>query len=111
MLNIDLFLNFSVIGHLEWFWMGSLPKNIPQKLVFLKAPYLVLRLQSINELPVDAICKIYSNCDQVSNFWKRPELASELESDLQKTWTFPQKMLEKLHWHHMTHHITVVPFM
>ena len=39
---LALFLIFSVIGGSEWFWMGSLHKNIQLMLVFLKAPFLVL---------------------------------------------------------------------
>ena len=39
---LALFLPFSVIDGFEWFWMGSLPKNIELMLEFLKAPYLVL---------------------------------------------------------------------
>ena len=35
-------LLFSVIGGFEWFWMGSLHKNIQLMLEFLKAPFLVL---------------------------------------------------------------------
>ena len=37
-----LFLLFSVIDDFEWFWMGSLHKNIQLMLEFLKAPFLVL---------------------------------------------------------------------
>ena len=37
-----LFLLFSVIDGLEWFWKGSLQKNIQLMLEFLKAPFLVL---------------------------------------------------------------------
>ena len=45
----------------------------------------------INDLPDDVICDIaiyaddttlYSKCDQASDLWQQPELASELESDL-----------------------------
>ena len=39
---LGLFLLFSVIDDFEWFWMGSLHKNIQLMLEFLKAPYLVL---------------------------------------------------------------------
>ena len=38
-----LFLLFSVIDGFEWFWMGSLHKNIQLMLKFLMAPFLVLR--------------------------------------------------------------------
>ena len=39
---LALFLHFSVIDSFQWFWMGSLHKNIELMLEFLKAPYLVL---------------------------------------------------------------------
>ena len=39
---LALFLLFSVIEGFEWFWMGSLHKNIQLMLEFLKAPFLVL---------------------------------------------------------------------
>ena len=39
---LALFLLFSVIGGFEWFWTGSLHKNIQLMLEFLKAPSLVL---------------------------------------------------------------------
>ena len=39
---LGLFLLFSVIDGFEWFWMGSLHKNIQLMLEFLNAPFLVL---------------------------------------------------------------------
>ena len=39
---LALFLFFSVIDGLQWFWMGSLYKNIQLMLEFLKALFLVL---------------------------------------------------------------------
>ena len=39
---LALFLLFSVIDGFEWFWMGSLHKNIQLMLEFLKGPFLVL---------------------------------------------------------------------
>ena len=39
---LALFLVFSVIDDLEWFWMESLHKNIQLMWEFLKAPFLVL---------------------------------------------------------------------
>ena len=39
---LALFLLFSVIDSFQWFWMGSLYKNIQLMLEFLKAPFLVL---------------------------------------------------------------------
>ena len=40
--HLALFLLFSVIDSFEWFWMGSLHKNIQLILEFLKGPFLVL---------------------------------------------------------------------
>ena len=37
---------FSVISSFEWFWMGSLHKNIQLMLEFLKAPFLVLHFSN-----------------------------------------------------------------
>ena len=39
---LGLFLFFSIIGGIKWFWMGSLHKNIQSMLDFLKAAFLVL---------------------------------------------------------------------
>ena len=39
---LAVFLLFSVIDGFEWFWMGSLHKNIQLMLEFFKAPFLVL---------------------------------------------------------------------
>ena len=39
---LALFLLFSVIDDLEWFWMENLHRNIQLMLEFLKAPFLVL---------------------------------------------------------------------
>ena len=41
---LTLFLLFSVIDGLEWFWMKSLYKNIQLMLEFLKAPFFGLHL-------------------------------------------------------------------
>ena len=55
---------------------------------------LTLFLLYINDLLDDIICGIaiyaddttlYSNCDQAFNLWQQPELAFELEFDLQDT--------------------------
>ena len=43
---LTLFLFFSVIDSFEWFWMGSLNKNIQLKLEFLKASLLVLHFSN-----------------------------------------------------------------
>ena len=40
---LALFLLFSVIDSFQWFWMGSLHKNIQLMLEFHKAPFLALQ--------------------------------------------------------------------
>ena len=75
--------------------MGSLRKNIPLMLEFLKAPFLVLLfLLYINDFPDDVICNIaiYSyllSTVSVSRHLiclrQQIELASELESGLRDT--------------------------
>ena len=41
--NLALFCLFSVMYDFEWFWIGSLHKNIQLMQEFLKGPFLVLR--------------------------------------------------------------------
>ena len=41
---LTLFCFFSVIEGPEWFWMGSVHKNVPLMMEFLKAPFLSLYL-------------------------------------------------------------------
>ena len=87
-----LFLVFSVIGSLGWFWIGDLHKNIQLLLEFLRGLFLVLHFSYLytNDLPDDVICNIsiyaddtalYSKCDEVSDLWQQLYLAYELESD------------------------------
>ena len=61
-----------------------------------------LFLLYINDLTYDVICNIaiyaddttlYSNCDQASDLWQQPELASEFESDLRDTVDWGRKWL------------------
>ena len=61
-----------------------------------------LFLLYINDLPDDVICNIaiyaddttlYSKCNQASDLWQQPELASELESDLRDTVDWGRKWL------------------
>ena len=89
---LALFLLFSVKDGFEWFWMGSLHKNIQLILEFLKVPSMVLLY--INHLPDDVICDIaiyaddttlYSKFDQASDLWQQLDFVSELESDIRDT--------------------------
>ena len=61
-----------------------------------------LFLLYINDLPVNVSCNIaiyadnttlYSKCDQASDLWQQPKLASQFESDLQDTVDFGKKWL------------------
>ena len=61
-----------------------------------------LFLLYINDLPDDVICDIviyaddtilYAKCDQASDLWQQPELASELGSDLRDTVDWGKKRL------------------
>ena len=84
-----------------------------------------LFLWYINDLFDDVICDIaiyaddttlYSKCDQASDMWQQPELASELESDLQGTVDWGKKwllilMLGKLSWFRLIRLIIMVLLM
>ena len=102
---LALFLLFSVIDGSEWFWMGSLHKNIQLMLEIIKAPFLVLNLSYYTlmtflmmsvillSLLIYAICLLNSKCGQASDFWKQLELSSEPETDLQDTVDWSKKWL------------------
>ena len=70
---LALLLLFSVMDGFEWFWMGSIHKNIQLMLEFLKVLGPTVFLLYINDLPDDVVCNItiyaddstlYSKCDQ-----------------------------------------------
>ena len=91
---LALFLLFSVLDGIGWFWMGSPHKNIRLILGFLKAPILVLHFSYYTLMTFPYLCNIaiyaddttlYSKCNQASDPWQQLELASEIESDLQDT--------------------------
>ena len=75
---LALFLVFSVIDGLEWFWMEILHKNIQLRLEFLKVPFFVLHfsyytLMTLLMLPavlLSAVFTLYSKCDQASDLWQ-----------------------------------------
>ena len=86
-----LFPLFSIIGIFQWFWMGSLHKNIQLMLMFPKDPFLV---HVIFNIAVYAdYTTLYSKCDQASDLWQQLELASELESDLRESKHWGRKWL------------------
>ena len=53
-------VRYLALFHLEWFWIGSLQKDIQSVLEFLKAPLLVLHffLLYINDPLDDVMCNI-----------------------------------------------------
>ena len=109
-----LFLLFSVIDSFEWFWMGSLHKNIQLMLELLKAPFLMMLsvillsmlmiLLSILSVIKDLICG--NNQNQLLNLnliYKT--MWTEAESSLLIS------MVEKLNLFHLTSLITLVLLM
>ena len=88
----------------ELFWMASFHKNIQLMLEFLKAPFLVLHFSyytlttflmmlSVLFLSTLMILLPTLECDQASDLWQQPKLASELESDLLDTVYWGKKWL------------------
>ena len=94
---LSLFFLFSIIEDFEWFWMGSVHKNIQLMLEFLKAPFLVLYfsyyiLMKFLMMLDDVICDIAIYVILLS-MWQQLKLASELESDLRDTVDWGKKWL------------------
>ena len=93
--DLALFLPFSVIGALVWFWMGSLCKSIQLMLEFFKVSFLILHFSYYTLITFLMILSVilllmlmillYCKCDQASDLWQQLILASKLESDLQDT--------------------------
>ena len=83
---------------------GKSSQEYPVNAGVLQATILgpTLFLLYINDPPHDVICDIaiyvddttlYSKCDEASDLWQQVELASELESDLQRTVYWGKKWL------------------
>ena len=121
-----LFLLFSVIDGFEWFWMGSLHKNIQLMVEFLKVPFLILHLSytlitflmMLSVILLSMLMMILSipgvirylicgnNCNWLLN----------LNQIYEKLWTGAESsllisMLEKLSWFLLTGLITMVLLM
>ena len=98
---LALFPLISVTDAFEWFWMGSLHKNIQLMLEFLKGPFLVLHfsyytlmtfLMMLSVILLSMLMILFSTLSVIR---QQLELASELEFDLSRCWGW----LSLLNWH------------
>ena len=112
-----LFHFFQVKDGFRCFWMGNLRKNIQLMLEF-KAPFLVLCFSYYILLTSNDIFNIaiYADDTNLTRHQQQPQLAYELESDLQDTvnWTGRDmfiSMLEKLSLFRLAGQITLMLLM
>ena len=124
---LALFLLFSVIDGLEWFWMETLHKNIQLVLEFLKASFLVLQfsyftlMTFLTMLPVILLyilMKLLSILIVIRHLIYGTNLNWLLNLNLiyETLWTGVRSsllisMLGKLNWFHLTSLITMVLLM
>ena len=90
--HLALFCLFSSINGLDWFWIGSLCKNIQLMMLFFVAPFsllwffyhtsmTLLMMLSVMLLSMLMILLFTLNMIRHLIFWQQLELASELESE------------------------------
>ena len=124
---LALFLLFSVIDGFEWFWVGSLHKNIHLMLEFLKAPFLVLHISSytlmiflmmLSVILLSMLMILLSILSVIRHLICGNNFNWLLNLNLiyQTLWTGPGSgllisMLEKLNWFRLTGLITLVLLM
>ena len=124
---LTLFLLFSVIDGLKWFWMGSLHKNIPLMLEFLKAPFLILNLSfytlmtllmMLSVILLSMLMMLPSILNLIRHLICGDNLNYLFNLNLiyETLWTEARSglfisMLGKLNWFHLTNLITLVLLM
>ena len=124
---LALFLLFSVINDLEWFWRGSLHKNIQLMLEFLKAAFLVLHfsyytlmifLMILSVILLSKLMILLSILSVMGHLICGNNLNWLLNLNLiyETLWTGVRSgllisMLEKLNWFRLTGLITLAPLM
>ena len=124
---LALFLLSSVMDGFEWFWVGSLHKNIKLMLEFLKAPFLVLHfpyytlmnfLMMLSEILLSTLMILLSILSVIRHMIFGSNLNWLLNLNLicETLWTGVRSdlltlMLEKLNWFCLTGLITLVLLM